>query len=56
MTDEQKKDVYAVLGVARDADEDGIQQAYRHLARRYHPDVNPGDEEAEERFKAISTA
>ncbi|MCH7708462.1 MAG: DnaJ domain-containing protein [Myxococcales bacterium] len=56
MTDEQKKDVYAVLGVARDADEDGIRKAYRQLARRYHPDVNPGDQEAEERFKAISTA
>lgn len=56
MTDEEKKDLYAVLGVARDADEDGIRKAYRQLARRYHPDVNPGDAAAEERFKVVSEA
>ncbi len=56
MTEEEKRDLYGVLGVARDADEDEIRKAYRQLARRYHPDVNPGDAEAEERFKAISEA
>lgn len=56
MTDEEKQDLYGVLGVARDADEDAIRKAYRHLARCYHPDVNPGDAEAEERFKAVSEA
>jgi molecular chaperone DnaJ len=49
-------DPYEVLGVSRDADLDGIKQAYRRLALRYHPDRNPGDGAAEERFKAISEA
>jgi curved DNA-binding protein len=56
VSQEEKQDLYAVLGVARDADEDTIRKAYRKLARRYHPDVNPGDAPAEERFKAISEA
>jgi len=56
VSEQDKKDLYGVLGVARDADEDAIRKAYRKLARRYHPDVNPGDEPAEERFKAISEA
>ena len=56
MSQEEKRDLYAVLGVARDADEDTIRKAYRKLARRFHPDVNPGDEPAEERFKAIAEA
>ena len=56
MTDEEKKDLYAVLEVARDAAADAIRKAYRQLARRFHPDVNPGDHEAEERFKSISQA
>lgn len=51
-----RQDLYEVLGVARDADPGAIKQAYRKLARRYHPDVNPGDVGAEERFKAISQA
>lgn len=50
------KDYYAVLGVAPDADEQTIQQAYRKLARQHHPDVNPGDKSAEERFKDINEA
>jgi DnaJ-class molecular chaperone len=52
----EKRDLYAVLGVARDADADTIRKAYRKLARRHHPDVNPGDKAAEERFKEISEA
>ena len=50
------KDYYAVLGVKKDATEKEIKQAYRRLARKYHPDVNPGNKEAEERFKEISEA
>jgi molecular chaperone DnaJ len=49
-------DYYKALGVARNATTDEIKKAYRRLARRYHPDVNPGDRESEERFKAISEA
>jgi molecular chaperone DnaJ len=50
------KDYYRVLGVAETADQDAIKKAYRQLARRYHPDKNPGNKEAEERFKEISAA
>ena len=46
----------AVAVVARDADADTIRKAYRKLAREHHPDVNPGDDAAEERFKEISQA
>lgn len=52
----QKKDYYGVLGVAKDAAADEIKKAYRKLARKHHPDVNPGDTEAEERFKEIAEA
>jgi len=51
-----KKDLYAVLGVSRTATDDDIKKAYRKLARKYHPDVNPGKKEAEERFKEVSFA
>lgn len=51
-----KRDYYEVLGVRRDAAEKDIKQAYRRLARRYHPDVNPGDAAAEQKFKEISEA
>ena len=50
------KDYYAILGVGRGATEEDIKQAYRKLALRYHPDRNPGDPNAEERFKEISEA
>jgi DnaJ-class molecular chaperone len=49
-------DFYGVLGVSRDATEKQIREAYRRLARRYHPDVNPGDVSSEERFKEINAA
>ncbi len=50
------KDYYKILGVSRNATEKEIKQAYRRLARKYHPDVNPGNKEAEERFKEINEA
>ncbi len=50
------KDLYAVLGVDKKASPDEIKKAYRKLARKYHPDTNPGDASAEERFKEISQA
>jgi molecular chaperone DnaJ len=51
-----KEDYYQVLGLKRDAKPDEIKKAYRRLARKYHPDVNPGDKGAEERFKLITEA
>jgi curved DNA-binding protein len=50
------KDYYKLLGVARDAQPKDIKQAYRKLARQYHPDVNPGDKAAQEKFKEINEA
>ena len=50
------RDYYKVLGVSRDADEKEIKRAYRKLARKFHPDVNPNDKDAEERFKEINEA
>ncbi len=50
------EDLYQILGVARDASPAEIKKAYRQLARQYHPDANPGDKEAEERFKKINAA
>ncbi len=52
----QKRDYYEVLGIAKGASADEIKKAYRKLARKHHPDVNPGDKEAEDRFKEISEA
>jgi len=52
----QAKDLYAVLGVERGASTDDIRKAYRKLARKLHPDVNPGDKQAEEKFKEVSFA
>jgi len=51
-----KRDYYEVLGIARDASDDEIKKAYRKLALKYHPDRNPGDKQAEERFKELSEA
>ena len=53
---ETKRDYYEVLGVSRDADEAAIKKAYRALAKKYHPDMNPGDKEAEKKFKEASEA
>ncbi|MCJ7509305.1 MAG: J domain-containing protein [Dehalococcoidia bacterium] len=50
------KDYYAILGIKRDASDKEIRQAYRRLARKHHPDVNPGDKAAGERFKEINAA
>jgi DnaJ-class molecular chaperone len=52
----EERDLYADLGVARGAPADEVKKAYRKLARQYHPDVNPNDKKAEERFKQISFA
>ncbi|MFH0967993.1 MAG: molecular chaperone DnaJ [Methanobacteriota archaeon] len=52
----EKKDYYETLGVKRDASQDDLKKAFRHLARKYHPDLNQGSKEAEEKFKEINEA
>ena len=56
MAGPQTKDYYGTLGVKKTATQEEIRKAFRKLARKYHPDVNPGDKKAEEKFKEISEA
>src|SRR5690554_7379133 len=51
-----KRDYYEVLGVAKDASDEELKRAYKKLAIKYHPDKNPGDKEAEEKFKEAAEA
>ena len=53
---EEKRDLYEVLGVSKNATDSELKKAYRVLAKKYHPDANPGDKEAEEKFKEASEA
>ena len=56
MATKTDKDYYAMLGVKKTATQDDIRKAFRKAARKYHPDVNPGNKKAEEKFKEISEA
>ena len=53
---EEKRDCYEVLGVSKNASDSDLKKAYRVLAKKYHPDANPGDKEAEAKFKEASEA
>ena len=52
----EKRDYYEVLGVAKEADDQALKSAYRKMALKYHPDRNPGNKEAEEKFKEAAEA
>src|SRR5215472_2546921 len=56
MATTQQKDYYGILGVKKNATQEEIRKAFRKLARKHHPDVNPGDKKAEEKFKDLSEA
>ncbi len=51
-----KRDYYEVMGISKDASDDEIKKAYRKLAKKYHPDLNPGDKTAEQHFKEVNEA
>ena len=51
-----KRDYYEVLGLSKGAEDKEIKRAYRKLAKKYHPDTNPGDKEAEKKFKEVTEA
>ena len=53
---ENKRDYYEILGVQKGASEDEIKKAYRSMAKKYHPDMNPGDKECEVKFKEVNEA
>lgn len=53
---ENKRDYYEVLGLQKGASDDDIKKAFRQMAKKYHPDLNPGDKEAEARFKEVNEA
>ena len=52
----EKRDYYEVLGIGKNATDAEIKSAYRKLAKKYHPDLNPGDKDAEEKFKEVNEA
>ena len=52
----EKRDYYEVLGIGKNATDAEIKSAYRKLAKKYHPDLNPGNKEAEEKFKEVNEA
>ena len=51
-----KQDYYETLGIGKGASQDEIKKAYRQMAKKYHPDMNPGDQEAEKKFKEVNEA